>query len=91
MGGSSVGYQVEYSNGARKCLKSLPAGVRTMIMNKISGLAENPRATNPNVKKLVGCPEYRLRVGDWRVIYALHHKVLIVEVLKIGSRGGIYS
>ncbi|MBF0192294.1 MAG: type II toxin-antitoxin system RelE/ParE family toxin [Magnetococcales bacterium] len=69
----------------------MPAGVRTLILHKIDGLAENPLAVHPQVRKLVDRPEYRLRVGDWRVLFALHHHVLIIEILRIGPRGGVYS
>ena len=44
-----------------------------------------------NVKKLVGRPGYRLRVGDWRVIYTLDAGRLVVRVLDIGARGGVYQ
>ena len=46
------------------------------------------RATS---KKLVGRPGYRLRVGDWRVIYELESGRLVVRVLEIGPRGGVYQ
>jgi mRNA interferase RelE/StbE len=43
------------------------------------------------VKQLVGEPGYRLRVGDWRVIYDVDSGRLVVRVLKIGPRGGVYE
>jgi len=44
-----------------------------------------------NVNKLVGCPGCRLRVGDWRMIYTLDAGRLVVRVLDIGARGGVYQ
>jgi mRNA interferase RelE/StbE len=44
-----------------------------------------------NVKKLVGQAGYRLRVGDWRVLYDVEAGRLVVRVLKIGPRGGVYE
>jgi mRNA interferase RelE/StbE len=44
-----------------------------------------------NVKKLMGRPGYRLRVGDWRVIYTLDSGRLVILVLDSGARGGVYK
>ncbi len=83
-------YRVEYGRGAVKSLKSVSAGTRDLIMGKVDALAEDPFALNPNVRKLLGRPEYRLRVGNWRVLYILRHNTLIFCVLKVGTRGGFY-
>jgi mRNA-degrading endonuclease RelE of RelBE toxin-antitoxin system len=47
-------------------------------------------AQNPNVTKLQNRPGYRLRVGDWRVIYDVQEGEMIILVLKVGSRGDVY-
>jgi len=44
-----------------------------------------------HVKRLSGMEGYRLRVGDWRVVYTLEEARLIIAVVDIGSRGGIYK
>ena len=62
-----------------------------LIRDKLRLLAENPHATNSNATKLQGRAGYRLRVGDWRVIYELVDDVLVILVLDIGPRGGIDS
>lgn len=47
---------------------------------------------NGNVKKLVGCKdEYRLRVGDYRIIYSLNQSELVVLVTRVNNRGQIYK
>lgn len=51
----------------------------------------DPYATHHNVTKLVGRPGYRLRVGDWRVIYELQNQQLVMLVVKIGPRGEVYE
>ena len=67
----------------------MPRNVAAIIQKKISALAVDPYAPNNNVAKLQGRPGYRLRVGDWRVIYGLEpQKLLVLAVL---PRGGAYS
>ena len=83
-------YSIEYSREARKALKAMPRNVSALLQSKIEALAADP-ARAQNVKKLVGRPGYRLRVGDWRVIYTLDSGRLVVRVLEIGARGGVYQ
>jgi len=84
-------FTVEYSKEARKVLKSLPADTARIIREKIEHLAVDPFAVNNNVKKLSGRPGYRLRVGDWRVIYEIQDQRVVILVLAIGPRGGVYQ
>ena len=60
------------------------------IVAKIEEVSANPYASNNNLTKLQGRDGYRLRVGDWRVIYELHDDRLTMLVLEVGPRGGIY-
>ena len=83
-------HSIEFTREARKTLKAMPRNVRELVLGKIEELAVNPTRTH-NVKKLVGRPGYRLRVGDWRVIYTLDAGRLVVRVLDIGARGGVYQ
>jgi mRNA interferase RelE/StbE len=66
-------------------------GIAKRLRTKILALARNPLAANNNVKKLVGIEGYRLRVGDWRIIYTLRHEVLTVVVIRVGHRREIYQ
>ena len=60
-------------------------------MAKIREVAADPYAPNNNLAKLQGRDAaYRLRVGDWRVIYELHDDRLMMVILEVGPRGGIY-
>ncbi|MEW6429575.1 MAG: type II toxin-antitoxin system RelE/ParE family toxin [Thermodesulfobacteriota bacterium] len=83
-------YSIEFSKQARRALTEMPRNTARTISGKILALAEDPHAPGNNVKRLAGCQEYRLRVGDWRVIYALHDAVLVIEVIKIKPRGEAY-
>ncbi|OGT90237.1 MAG: hypothetical protein A2286_04870 [Gammaproteobacteria bacterium RIFOXYA12_FULL_61_12] len=60
------------------------------MKGKIDQLAQSPESMS-HVKRLSGMEGYRLRVGDWRVVYTLEEARLIIAVVDIGSRGGIYK
>jgi mRNA interferase RelE/StbE len=77
-------WSVVYSGDAIRVLGRMDRAVAKRIRSKILLLPQNPKAPNNNVKKLSGVAGYRLRVGDWRVIYTLEQNVLIVVVVRIG-------
>ena len=84
-------YKIELTKRARKIYLKLPEQVRQVIYKKLLQLAETPFASQHDVKQLQGIKNaYRLRVGDWRVVYQLHNKILIIEVIKIGHRKKVY-
>lgn len=83
-------HSIEFTREARNTLKAMPRNLRDLMLSKIDDLAVDPLHA-PNVKTLVGRPGYRLRVGDWRVIYTLDAGRLVVRVLDIGARGGVYQ
>lgn len=64
-------YEAEVSKDAARTLRRMPHNTARLIIAKIEQLATDPHVPNNNVKALVGRPGYRLRVGDWRVIYDL--------------------
>ena len=84
-------FSIEYSKAARKALKTMPRNVAKLIMEKIEKLAADPLAPNNNIKKLTNHPGYRLRVGDWRVVYTVHEQALLIIVVRIAPRGGVYQ
>ena len=66
-------YQVKYSKQAIKALRKMPNAWSKRIMDKIKEVAKSPYDAN-QVKALKGAEGYRLRVGDWRVIYSVRNK-----------------
>jgi mRNA interferase RelE/StbE len=68
----------------------MPRDVAKRIREKIEQVAEDPFASIPNSKKLQGRSGYRLRVGDWRVIYEVNADEIVIIVLKIAPRGEVY-
>jgi mRNA interferase RelE/StbE len=83
-------HSIEYTRDAVKALDQMPRNVRELVLRKIEAMARDPFGA-ANVKKLVGQPGYRLRVGDWRVIYDVEQGRLVVRVLRIAPRGGAYQ
>ncbi len=84
-------YQIEYTRDAVKALKVMPRNVSLQIRGKIEFLAADPFVANNNVRKLVGREAFRLRVGDWRVIYEIEGGRLVIHVLTVAPRGGVYQ
>lgn len=83
-------YRIVFAKPAEKALKKLPQPVARLIREKLLLLAEDPDSPQNNVTKMQNREGYRLRVGDWRVIYDLIDDELVVLVLKVGPRGSIY-
>jgi mRNA interferase RelE/StbE len=67
----------------------MPTNVAAMIQAKITQYSRDPGSLANNVAKLQGRDGYRLRVGDWRVIFDDNGWVL--DILEIGPRGGVYG
>ena len=81
--------KIAYSKDALRTLKSLPVNVRKLIVSKIELYAENPKALENNLKALKGGNgEFRLRVGDWRIVMTDNDTVVVV--IKVGPRGSVY-
>jgi mRNA interferase RelE/StbE len=85
-----VSYQIKIRKQALKELENLPGKDSTKISIAIDALAENPRP--PGCKKLKGEYDYfwRIRVGDYRILYKVDDDIKIIEVAKIGNRKNIY-
>jgi mRNA interferase RelE/StbE len=84
-------YKIKFSNTALKRLRNIPRNLAQRIQEKLTNLANNPYEYNPNVKKLVNREGYRLRVGDWRIIYQIYDDEIVILVLDIDTRRGIYK
>jgi mRNA interferase RelE/StbE len=83
-------YRILFTKSADKALLKMPRDVARRIRERLDHLAEDPYAHHPNVARLQSRPGYRLRVGDWRVIYEVEGKELVILVLRIGPRGEVY-
>jgi mRNA interferase RelE/StbE len=83
-------YRIVRSRSFRRSLIKLPANRQQRIVAKIKEVAVDPYAPNNNLTKFKGMDGYRVRVGDWRVIYELEDDRLVMLLLEVGSRGTIY-
>jgi len=84
-------YKITFTAQAAKALLKMPRNTALLIREKLNQVAANPFASIPNAKKLPGRAGYRLRVGDWRVIYEINKEEITVIVLKIAPRGEVYK
>ena len=84
-------YRLKYRRQAKNYLARLPLKTKTAIVNKVHELAENPDNPALKVEILEGRQGFRLRLGQYRVIYTRQDDQLILEVVKIRSRGDIYK
>jgi mRNA interferase RelE/StbE len=82
-------YQVLIARSAEKQLKKLPPQAQRKIAAVVMSLGIDPRPYGS--KKLSGTMNsYRVRVGDYRVIYEIYEREIVVSVLKIGHRRDMY-
>ncbi|MFJ5447000.1 type II toxin-antitoxin system RelE/ParE family toxin [Methylobacillus methanolivorans] len=86
-----MSYTLYIKRQAEKKLKSLGRPDRFRIVEKIEQLANNPDNPELDTKKLEGEPYYRLRVGDWRIIYDRQDDVKIIAIEKLKPRGDAYK
>lgn len=81
---------IRYTREALKTLTQIPANVAERIRLKIEQYASDPASLANNIKALKGLQgTYRLRVGDWRVIFTEDGEIIAIK--KIAPRGGAYD
>jgi mRNA interferase RelE/StbE len=84
-----MAYHVEFLPSARRDLKRLPKPAQIRIATALRALADDPRPAG--VVKLAGDENaWRIRVGDYRVLYEIHDKRLLVLVIRFGHRKDVY-
>jgi len=84
-----MSYTIEFTTRAGRELSALTGAEQLGIAKRIDSLATTPRP--PGCKKLTGPePLYRIRVGDFRVIYSIEDRRLLVLVIRVGNRRDIY-
>ena len=82
-------YKIEFKRSVWKDLDELPKADRRRILRRIEELADDPRP--PQCQKLTGMERYRVRQGDYRILYSIEDDRLIVVVVKVGHRREVYE
>lgn len=82
-------YSLEYTPAASRQLAKLDKTTQARLKPKIKTLSENPR--QHGAIKLQGFDNmYRIRIGDYRIIYEIHDNILLVLIVEVGHRGSVY-
>ncbi|WP_082523850.1 type II toxin-antitoxin system RelE/ParE family toxin [Methylobacterium sp. Leaf399] len=82
--------RIAYSKAAVRVLSRMPANTASLIRTKIEQYANDPTTQTNNVKQLKGEPTvYRLRIGDWRVLFTNDGE--IIAIVRVAPRGGAYD
>ena len=83
-------YKLRIKKSAVKELEAISRkSDRQRIATRIESLAQNPRP--PGCKKLSGSDRYRIRQGDFRIVYSVEDDELVIYVVKIGNRKSVYK
>lgn len=83
-----MSYTIFLSEKAKKQLKKLPKEVQKRIISTLRRCMIRPHS---HVKRLVGLPYYKLRVGEYRVVMSILENELQIHVIEIGHRKNIYK
>ena len=81
-------YSVRIASAARRQVRKLPRDGQERVIAVLALLADEPRP--PAAKKLTGRDAWRVRTGDWRIIYEIHDDQLLVLVVAAGHRRDVY-
>lgn len=82
-------YRIELRPAALRALRKVDRQLRGRIQGAIALLAKDPRP--PNSRELKGREAFRVRVGDYRIIYTVRDDVLLVLVVTLGHRSNVYD
>jgi len=82
-------YSIKIKKSAAKEIAKLQKPVLKRVLEKIQALAFEPRPSG--CKKLSGDEKYRIRVGNYRVLYCIEDNMLVIYIVKVGNRKDIYS
>ena len=82
-------YRIEFTSSATRDFSKLAEDIRQRLLPKIDALADDPRPMG--VQKLQGGENrYRIRAGDYRIVYEIRDKILVILIVGIGHRREVY-
>ena len=82
-----MSFKIIWDEKAHDSLNKLEPIISRRILKKVDELSENP--FSKDIKKLKGCDDFRLRVGDYRIILSIEQDT--IQILKVGHRKNIYD
>jgi mRNA interferase RelE/StbE len=83
-----AGYEIFFKQSVWKELKNTPKGDLKKILSRVEELGNNPRPIG--CEKLTGQELYRIRQGNYRIVYSIQDNELTVWVIKVGHRKDVY-
>lgn len=83
-------YRLQIKESALKELKKIPYRIRCQIDEKLQRLVQNPERRDLDIKKMKGHDLYRMRSGDYRIIYQKQDAQLIILIVTVGHRKEVY-
>lgn len=84
-----MAYRIELLPSAARQYRSLPRSIKARVRAAVDGLATEPRPTG--ARKLIGTPDYwRIRIADYRVLYKIRDRDVLVLIIAIGHRREVY-
>lgn len=84
-------YHIKFVKSAQKEFEKLPKNIKAKTLDALHVLSRNPYSELLRVKRLKGAQAlYRIRIGDYRVVYDVRADVLVILVIKIGHRSDVY-
>ena len=81
-------YSIELKKSAAREIEDLPLADRRRVVERIGRLVDDPRPRG--CEKLAGDERYRVRQGDYRIVYSIEDALLVVWVVKVGHRRDVY-
>ena len=81
-------YSVLVTRSAEKEIERLPVDIRRLVVRRILALADDPRPHGS--QKLTGEDKYRIRQGDYRVVYTIEDAIVTVTVVGVAHRSDVY-
>lgn len=83
-------YKIEWKHSAKKELKRMPKATISKILTAVESLSENPFPRG--IRKIIGTENiFRMRIGDYRIVYFVESNKLIIQIIKVGHRRDIYK
>lgn len=82
-------YSIEWKSSAKKELRRLPKKLISNIITAVEALKDNPYPAGS--KKIIGTEHtYRRRISDYRIVYSIENKHLVIEIIRVGHRKDVY-